>query len=54
MKERIRYCVKNTENNMEKYFKNYKSAYDFCLKNKLILFKTDDNGEILIIDMRQI
>lgn len=51
MKER--YCVKKSENDIGKYFKSYKTAYNFCLKNKLVLFKTNDDGEILIIDMRQ-
>lgn len=51
MKER--YCVKKSENDIGKYFKDYNIAYDFCLKNKALLFKTDGNGEVLIIDMRQ-
>lgn len=54
MEEKVRYCVKNCENDTGKYFKDYNIAYNFCLKNKALLFKTDENGEVLIIDMREI
>ena len=52
MKERIRYCVKKTENDTGTYFKDYNIAYDFCIEIKGLLFETNDNGETLRIDMR--